>query len=87
MPAAKTWGNLGRYIGRGQASIPSTRALEKKFPVTERLTGSFLIEAFNLFNHWILNNPAANIATPATFGRITGSSGQRNLQLMFRVEF
>jgi carboxypeptidase family protein/TonB-dependent receptor-like protein len=87
VPAAKTWGNLGRYAGRGPGFYTINSALEKKFPVTERLSGSFRIEAFNLFNHAILNNPAANIATPATFGRITGSSGQRNLQLMFRVEF
>jgi Carboxypeptidase regulatory-like domain/TonB dependent receptor len=87
VPAAKTWGNLGRYIGRGPGFYTINSALEKRFPVKERLSASFRIEAFSLFNHAILNNPAANIATPATFGRITGASGQRNLQLMFRVEF
>jgi hypothetical protein len=87
VPAAKTWGNLGRYIGRGPGFYMINSALEKRFPVTERLSGTFRIEAFSLFNHAILNNPAANISTPATFGRITGSSGQRNLQFIVRVEF
>jgi hypothetical protein len=87
VPAAKTWGNLGRYIGRGPGFYTINSALAKKFAVTERLSGSFRVEAFSLFNHAILNNPAANISTASTFGRITGSSGQRNLQFMFRVEF
>jgi hypothetical protein len=54
-------------------------------------TGPFgaynIAEAFNLFNHAILNAPAASISTPATFGKITGSSNPRKIQLMFRVEF
>lgn len=87
VPAAKTWGNLGHYIGRGPGFYMINSALEKRFPVTERLSGTFRIEAFSLFNHAILNNPAANISMPATFGRITGSSGQRNLQFIVRVEF
>jgi hypothetical protein len=62
-------------------------ALEKRFPIRESWSASFRAEAFNLLNHAILNAPAANISTPATFGRITGSSNPRKIQLMFRVEF
>ncbi|MBZ5625889.1 MAG: hypothetical protein LAQ69_45450 [Acidobacteriia bacterium] len=51
------------------------------------MSASFRADAFNLLNHAILNAPAANISTAATFGRITGSSNPRKLQLMFRVEF
>jgi hypothetical protein len=87
VPAAKTWGNSGRFLGRAPSFYELNAALEKKFPVRERLSGSFRAEAFNLFNHAILNAPAANISTPATFGKITGSSNPRKLQLMFRVEF
>jgi hypothetical protein len=87
VPAPKTWGNLGRNIARGPGFYTINSALEKRFAVTERLSGSFRVEAFSLFNHAILSNPAAKISTPSTFGRITGSSGQRNLQFMFRVEF
>jgi hypothetical protein len=42
---------------------------------------------FYILNHAILNAPPANVAAPATFGRITGSGNPRKLQLMFRVEF
>jgi len=87
VPAAKTWGNSGRFLGRAPSFYELNAALEKKFPVRESLSGSFRAEAFNLFNHAILNAPAANISTPATFGKITGSSNPRKLQLMFRVEF
>jgi hypothetical protein len=87
VPAKNTWGTSGRYLGRAAGFYELNAALEKKFPVRERLSGSFRAEAFNLFNHHIWGTPAANISTPATFGKITGSSNPRKLQLMFRVEF
>jgi hypothetical protein len=87
IPAKNTWGTSGRFIGRAPGFYEINAALEKKFPVRENLSGSFRAEAFNLFNHAILNAPAAAVTTPATFGRITGSSNPRKLQLMFRVEF
>lgn len=87
VPAKNTWGNSGRFLGRGPGHYEIDTALEKKFPIREHLSASFRADAFNLLNHAILNNPAANISTPATFGRITGSSSPRKLQLMFRVEF
>jgi hypothetical protein len=87
VPAAKTWGNSGRYIATAPGFYDLNTALEKKFPIREILSASFRVEAFNLFNHAILGTPAANISTPATFGRITSSSSPRNLQMMFRVEF
>jgi hypothetical protein len=87
VPAAKTWGNSGRYIATAPGFYDLNTALEKKFPIREILSASFRVEAFNLFNHAILGTPAANISTPATFGRITSSSSPRNIQVMFRVEF
>lgn len=87
VPAAKIWGNSGRFIATAPGFYELNAALEKKFPIRESLSGSFRAEAFNLFNHAILNAPAANISTPATFGTITGSSNPRKLQVMFRVEF
>jgi len=87
IPAKNTWGTSGRFIGRAPGFYEINAALEKKFPVRENLSGSFRAEAFNLFNHAILNAPAAAVTTPATFGRITGSSNPRKIHLMFRVEF
>jgi hypothetical protein len=87
VPARNTWGNSGRYIARAPGFYEMNAALEKRFPIRESWSASFRAEAFNLLNHAILNAPAANISTPATFGRITGSSNPRKIQLMFRVEF
>ena len=87
VPAKNTWGNSGRYLGRAPGMFTLNTALEKRFPVREHLRASFRAEAFNVANHAILNAPAANIATPATFGVITSSSSPRRLQVMFRVEF
>ena len=87
VPAKNTWGNSGRFLARAPGFYEMNAALEKRFPVHESLSASFRAEAFNLMNHAILNAPPANISTPATFGKITGSSNPRKLQLMFRVEF
>jgi hypothetical protein len=87
VPAAKTWGNSGRYLGRAPGVATLNTALEKRFPIREHLRASFRAEAFNTLNHAILSAPAANISTPATFGKITASSSPRRLQAMFRVEF
>src|SRR2546426_1102366 len=87
VPAKNTWGNSGRYIGRAPGFYEMNAALEKRFPIREAWSASFRAEAFNLLNHAILNAPPANISTPATFGRIVGSSNPRKIQLMFRLEF
>ena len=87
VPAKNTWGNSGRNIGRAPGFYEMNAALEKRFPVHEAWSASFRAEAFNLLNHAILNAPPANISTPATFGKITGSSNPRKIQLMFRLEF
>jgi hypothetical protein len=87
VPAKNTWGNSGRFIARAPGFYEMNAALEKRFPVREHLSASFRAEAFNLLNHAILNAPPANISTPAIFGKITGSSNPRKIQLMFRVEF
>ena len=87
VPAKNTWGTSGRFLGRAPGFYEMNAALEKRFPIHEHWSASFRAEAFNLMNHAILNAPAANISTPATFGRITGSSNPRKIQLMFRLEF
>src|ERR1035437_596675 len=87
VPAKNAWGNSGRYIGRAPGFYEMNAALEKRFPVREHFNASFRAEAFNLLNHAILNAPSANISTAATFGKITGSSNPRKIQLMFRLEF
>ncbi|HZS51133.1 MAG TPA: TonB-dependent receptor [Bryobacterales bacterium] len=94
VPAKGTWGNLGRNIARGPGLWEIDTALQKRIPVFERANLSFRAEAFNLFNHPIFANPAANISS-SSFGRITsvlnngavGTGAPRRLQFMLRLDF
>jgi hypothetical protein len=95
VPAKGTWGNLGRYVARGPGYWEADTALKKSIPITERVSLSFRAEAFNLFNHPIYGNPAANISARSSFGRITtilnngavGTGTPRRVQLMLRLDF
>jgi hypothetical protein len=94
VPAKGTWGNLGRYAGRGPGYYEIDSALQKKFLLTERIALDFRAEAFNLFNHPIYSNPSGNLSS-GSFGRITdilntgavGTGTPRRLQFALRLEF
>ncbi len=60
--------------------------LYKKFAFTERTGLQFRAEAFDAFNHANWNRPDYN-PTSATFGKVTGKSNERNLQLSLRWYF
>jgi hypothetical protein len=93
-PAAGTWGNLGRYIGRGPGNYEIDTGLQKRFRVTEKLGLNFRASAFNLLNHPQWGNPSGN-ASSANFGRITsvlnngatGTGAPRRVEFMIRAEF
>ncbi|MDQ6760766.1 MAG: hypothetical protein M3Z32_13015 [Acidobacteriota bacterium] len=95
VPAKGTWGNAGRFLGRGPGYWEVDSALEKRTHVTERASISFRAEAFNVFNHPIFGNPGANISALSTFGRITGilnngavgTGTPRRMQFMLRLDF
>jgi len=95
VPAAGTWGNLGRYIARGPGYWEVDAALEKKTALSNKLNLKFRAEAFNLLNHPIFGDPASNISSAASFAQITsvlntgavGTGTPRRLQLMLRLEF
>jgi hypothetical protein len=99
-PAPGTWGNLGRNIARGPGYYEIDTALQKKFPIHERINLNFRAEAFNLFNHPIYADPSGNLGSnplspSAGFGRITsllnngavGTGTPRRIQLALRLDF
>jgi hypothetical protein len=93
-PASGTWGNLGRYIGRGPGNYEIDTGLQKRFRLTEKLGLNFRASAFNLLNNPQWGNPSGN-ASSASFGRITsilntgatGSGAPRRVEFMLRAEF
>ncbi len=60
--------------------------LFKKFAINERSGFQFRAEAFDAFNHPNWNGADFN-PTSATFGKVTGKSNERNLQLSLRFYF
>jgi len=82
------FGNTPRNLlyGPGQKNLDFS--VVRFIPITEAVRGEFRTEFFNLFNWTNFANPNANIAVPATFGRITAtSSGPRVIQFAFKANF
>jgi hypothetical protein len=61
-------------------------ALFKAFRIGERQAVTFRAEGFNWINHPNWNGADTN-PTSANFGKITGKSGERNLQMSLRYNF
>jgi len=94
VPPRGAWGNAGRNIARGPGLVQVDLAVHKKTRLTERKELAFRMEAFNILNRAQLGNPAANIATLATFGQIRdplnrtiGTGTARQIQFMLRLNF
>ena len=93
-PADGTFGNGGRNVVRGPALWQADVGLDKRFPIRERLSLDFRVEAFNLFNRAQFGNPASDFSSPS-FGRITttvndratGSGTPRQFQFALRLNY
>jgi hypothetical protein len=83
---AGTFGNSGRNILRGMFRENLDFGAIKNFPITERHKLQFRGEIFNIFNHANLSNPNGN-QSAVQFGRITGSSAPRVIQLALKYVF
>jgi hypothetical protein len=95
VPAAKTWGNLGRNAFRGPALWQVDTGLQRRISFRERLALELRGECFNLLNRAQYGNPLADISAPASFGRITslvntsptGSGTPRQFEIAARLVF
>ncbi len=100
-PQFGTIGNIGRNSFRGPSDYFADASLFKNFPITERFTGQFQFQAFNVFNHTPLGLPSSASArcvdcTTGSPGLITsadsavvgtGTPYQRQLQFGARLQF
>lgn len=82
------FGNSGRNILRGPDQRNVDFSLIKFISLAEQVRLELRSEFFNLFNTVNFANPNANIAVPATFGRITATStGPRVVQFALKLNF
>jgi hypothetical protein len=85
--AVGTYGNAPRNFLRGMRAFNVDAAVQKSFPVTERVQFLLRGEFFNLFNHANFSLPGANVSSPNTLGVINNAADPRILQLGARMTF
>jgi carboxypeptidase family protein len=82
------FGSLGRNILRGPDQHNFDAALIKRTKLTEQVGIVFRWEAFNVLNHPNFANPASNVSSPSTFGKISALSvNPRIMQYGLKLEF
>ena len=95
VPAKGQWGNAGRNLVRAPGTWQLDASVSRRFRIGERVDLQFRAEGFNLFNRAQYGAPAANVAAPTSFGRITtlvnngptGSGTPRQFQMALRLGF
>ncbi len=86
VPAAGTFGTLGKNGLRGPGVFGWDMGLFKNFPIREQISFQFRAEFFNVFNHTNLNNPTASVSGSG-FGTISGSGSPRIGQMALKMSF
>ncbi|HKE28239.1 MAG TPA: TonB-dependent receptor [Bryobacteraceae bacterium] len=96
MPAAGSFGNLGRDAVYGPGFGDIDFSAFKRTAITERIGTEFRVEIFNLTNRINWANPGATL-TSGSFGQLTSTKGgktpglgygePRNVQLGLRITF
>jgi hypothetical protein len=82
------FGNLGRNILSGPGQRNVDMALIKRTELGEKASLVFRWEVFNIFNWANFANPAADLSSPSTFGKISAMSvNPRIMQFGFKLEF
>ena len=82
------FGSLGRNILRGSDQHNFDAALIKRTKLTELVGIVFRGEVFNVLNHPNFANPASNVSSPGTFGKVSAMSvNPRIMQYSLKLEF
>jgi hypothetical protein len=84
--ATGTFGNLGRNAFRGPNYYDLDAAINRSFPIHERLNFNLRIEAFNVFNHPNLSTFTTALNS-GTFGNATASNDPRIFQIAGKFTF
>ena len=84
---AFTFGDAGPGVVRGPGAVILNLSLGKRFPVTEHKWFEIRGEAFNLANTPIFNSPISQTVRAATFGEISSTTGERNVQVVAKFYF
>jgi hypothetical protein len=93
LPAAATFGNLGRNTIFGPGLVQIDFAVLKETPIAESARIQFRAEAYNLVNHPNFAQPNTVFGTPNfgrifnTLGRTLGMGTSRQIQLALRLTF
>jgi hypothetical protein len=86
-PRAFTFGDAGPGVVRGPGATIFNLSLSKRFPVSESKWFELRGEAFNLANTPIFNSPISQTITSSTFGEISTTTGERNMQVVAKFYF
>jgi hypothetical protein len=74
---ALTLGNAPRVLAnfRGCAWLSEDTTLQKQFPITEKVRFMIRVDVYNTFNRVKFSDPALNINSATTFGKISSTDG------------
>jgi Carboxypeptidase regulatory-like domain len=87
IPTAYNWGNSGRNILRGPATVNFDFTMAKRIAIRESKELNFRAEFFNIFNHPQFTLPASTVGS-AGLGTITATARPaRQIQLVLRLLF
>ena len=84
--APGSFGNSGRNNVQGPGAFTFDAALMRRFNLTERHSVQVRVEAFNILNHPVFNNPTTTF-TSSNFGKILGANDPRILQFALKYSF
>lgn len=92
VPGFGTFGNSEPGVLRGPKEVSFATAVNKTFPITERLGVQLRVEAFNVFNHPNINsiNSTLNFAAAtnaSSFGYAATAGDMRQMEFSARISF
>jgi hypothetical protein len=84
--AIGTYGTSGVNVLTGPKFFNLDTGVLKDFKVSESKRFQLRFESFNILNHANLNNPDGTVTSP-TFGRITGTSAPRVIEVGLKFQY